>query len=187
MALIPIFQNERSPTPKSLVKTLYLSFGKITRILAPQTPLKPLIQGLYNLPPELQELVFSFMLDSPGGSTIFNEEALDVLKALQLWPEKRHRRISCNVTLFARWNKIGSMSYLAGIYEKNFRDSIQIKSDEDWNCLVISWNELRITNMALVRSDSALATTGGPGSIQILRRPTYETLWITMQVSAKFL
>jgi hypothetical protein len=162
---------------------MHLLSEKIMAMMVPRTPLKHLLQKLQNLPPELQELVFSFMLDSPGGYVLFYKKALDVLEHLRLWPEKRHRSISSNGELFVRWDRVGQSPCLAGLYEKNTKGSIQSKvDDKDWDYIVLQWNDMRITKIAFVGYDSALATASVSGCVQILRRPTDEKLWITMEV-----
>ncbi|KAI1521091.1 hypothetical protein PtrSN002B_012467, partial [Pyrenophora tritici-repentis] len=87
MAPVPI---PNSPTSRSLVNVLHGLFQKVMSMVSPLTPLAPLLDGLPNLPCELQELVFSFMLDSPGGCVLFNQGTLDVLEKLLSWPERRH-------------------------------------------------------------------------------------------------
>jgi hypothetical protein len=83
-------------------------------------------------------MVFYFMLDNPGGCDLFNNGILDVLKDMLSWLESRHRSILCKYILFARWNKVGKISYLAGLYDKNVRNSTGIKADiQDWDCIVI--------------------------------------------------
>jgi hypothetical protein len=85
--------------------------------------------------------------------------------------------------LFARWDRVGQSPCLAGLYEKNTKGSIQSKADDkDWDYIVLQWNDMRITKIAFIGYDSALATASVSGCVQILRRPTDEKLWITMEV-----
>jgi len=79
------------------------------------------------------------------------------------------------------------MSYLAGLYDKDTRGSLQIKPyDQNWEFMVIYWNDTRITNVAFVGSDPPRAVESGSGSVQILHRPTHKQLWIIMKVFAMF-
>jgi hypothetical protein len=186
MALIPVLQNKHALTARSLTIALHESFHKVMSMVSHQSPLARLLDRLrHGLPPELQDQVFSFMLDSPGGYALFCKKTLNVLEELLSWPEKRYRSISCNGTLFARWGGSGQLSYLAGLYEDNVQGSVQISMDDkSWNCIVLQWHGSRITNIAFVGSDSdsVLAMTSGAGFTQILRRPVTETLWVTMEV-----
>ncbi|KAF2013508.1 hypothetical protein BU24DRAFT_411240 [Aaosphaeria arxii CBS 175.79] len=151
-------------------------------LLAPAKPLRTLLARVYGLPPELQELIFGFSLNQPGGYWLFDKEILTVLKALHAWPEKRSRQLSLGGSLFARWVTFGSMSYLAGLYEHHVPGSLKIEpSQAEWDRIVIHWNDSRIAGLDLVRSDMALVTTEGLDSVQIIRRPTCANLWVTMQ------
>ncbi|KNG44750.1 hypothetical protein DDE82_008968 [Stemphylium lycopersici] len=124
MALLPVPDTR---TSGSLVNVLHSSFETVMRMISPLTPLAPLLDGLKNLPCELQGLVFSFMLDSPGGCALFNEDTLVVLEKLRAWPERSHRSILCEGALFAHWDGVGQMSYLAGLYDRDIPGSTQIK------------------------------------------------------------
>jgi len=101
MALTPVLHARK---PKSLVDILHISYKKIMNMVSPST-LATTIQKLHDLPPELTENVFSFMLSSPGGCNLFHEDTLDVLDKLRSWLERRHRKIPCEGALFARWEK----------------------------------------------------------------------------------
>jgi hypothetical protein len=179
----PVVQDQQPSTPRSLIEAFHELFEEIESLLAPETPLRTLLRKLYALPPELQELVFSFSLDYPGGVLFIDKSTLNALQTLIAWPEQRHRRLSCNGSLFARWVTSGSKSYIAGLYDEHIPGSFPVKADdEQWNLAVVTWSGSRITKIGLVRSDSALATACKPDFVQIVHRPTHGNFWITIQV-----
>jgi hypothetical protein len=186
MALIPVLEDKHALTARSLTIALHASFHRMMNMVSHQTPLTRLLHRFrHDLPPELQDQVFSFMLDSPGGYALFCKKIVDVLEELLSWPEKRYRSISCNGALFARWDGSGQLSCLAGLYEDDVQGSVQISIDnKSWSCIVLPWNSSRITNIAFLGSDldSVLPTASGSSFIQILGRPVTETLWVTMEV-----
>jgi hypothetical protein len=179
----PVVLDQQSPSPRLLVKAFYAHYDELTSLLAHGTPLQTLLERLSALPFELQELVFFFSLEHPGGDFLFDKATITALQALHAWPEKRHRQLSCKGSLFARWITSGSRSCLAGLYDEPVPGSFQVKSmDEQWNRAVITWSDSRVIGIVLIGSDPALATADGPDSVQIVHRPTHGNLWITAQV-----
>jgi hypothetical protein len=173
-----------APTSLSLVRALQVRTIEIGNFLTTgASPLRFLLEGLVHLPAELQAMVFSFMLDEPGGQLLFDANVLVTLKALVARPEKRRHRISSNGSLFARWLTSDSVSYLAGFYDHQVGDCCPIlPSDPQWDCVVVYWSNTRVTGLEFAKSDAAVATAGRLDAVQILRRPPHGCFWITMQV-----
>jgi hypothetical protein len=186
MAHEPALVDRRPLTPRTLIHALHSLSPRIMNMVSDKSPLTSLLHRIQNdLPMELREQVFDFMLDTPGGSCLFLEKSLDVLEALCSWPEQRKRSISCHGSLFARWSEIEQLPVLAGLYEEKVQGSQQIDTDcSSWTFLVLQWNDSHVTSISLVahESDLVLATTNESSSWQILRRPSSDTLWITMKV-----
>lgn len=171
------------PSPISLIEALHALVDRKSNLLLPEAPLNTLLQNLCKLPIELREIVFSFMLEHPGGQLLFNANISTVLQDLVSWPEKRYRRLSSHGSLFARWVTCGSMSCLAGLYDHRIRGSSQLEPvDAQGRLLVIYWRESRITGLDFIGFNAAVATANANEHIQILRIPTDGDLWVTTKV-----
>ncbi|KAF2023225.1 hypothetical protein EK21DRAFT_95086 [Setomelanomma holmii] len=172
------------PTPASLLKDFQALFTTITNTLSPHTPVARFLPCLERLPNELQEQIFSFVLDSPGGNVLFYHEALDVLQKIRKWPEEKQRSVSCIGALYARWDVLNHTSYLAGLYVQSMTDSTQMKAIDDvWDHVVVRWDDVGIIRIAFVDSRSAPYIAAGPGYVQVLRRSklSHDQIWITLE------
>jgi hypothetical protein len=180
-------EDRQPPTPQALVNALESLSLRIMEIVSAKSPLTSLLWRVQtDIPPELRELVFSFMLDSPGGSFLFLEKSLDVLRDLGSWPEKRKRIISCHSALFARWSGNEQQPILAGLYEDKVHDSQRIDADDSsWAFIVLQWDDSHITSIKLVAHEAELllASTNESSSWQILQRPCSGLLWVTLKVN----
>jgi hypothetical protein len=185
MTLEPAFQE--IPTSRALLATFQEIFHKLKGMASHNTPLAQMLPRLQSLPAELQEIIFSFVLNHPGGYVLFNSRALDVLDELRLRPEEGHITVSCQGALFARWGTFKEASYLAGLYAKKPKGTTtRIKAEgEDWDYIVVRSDDIGVIDVTFLTSDSASSLASGPGSVEVFRRPelTYAELWITLQVS----
>jgi hypothetical protein len=185
MALVPAFRDEQIPTPRSLTTELNELFEMIMSFVSPNTSLALMLPRLCRLPFELKENIIYFVLNSPGGCILFNSKALVILAKLRSWSEERHRSVVCNGALFARWDVFEQTSYVAGLYDKNVKGSTQIKAeDASWDHVVVKSDDIGITEVAFLTSDSALSVINTSGFVEVLHRPepTHEKLWITLEV-----
>lgn len=119
------------PTPAVLIEDFQALFTTITSTLSPHTPVARLLPLLQYLPYDIQEQVFSFLLESPGGNVLFYLEALNVVQKLRMWPEEKQRSVSCKGALYARWDVLNHTSYLAGLYVQPVTGSTQLKANDD--------------------------------------------------------
>jgi hypothetical protein len=185
MALVPVFQDEQTPTRKSLTYQFQKTYEKLMGILQPRTELAVILPRVRSLPMELQEYIFGFMLSTPGGCALFNSNALFILSTIQWWPEEGHYSVSCKGALFARWVAYSETLHLAGLYDKNVEGSVQIKAEDvTWDHIVVLLDNIGITEVLFIASGSAPNVVNTSSFVQVLRRPkpSHETLWITMEV-----
>lgn len=183
MSSVPV--QKRSATSRSLISYFHINFERIIGTVSPNTPLSLMLLRLKCLPPVLQEQIFSFMLESPGGYVLFYEQALNVLNKLRSWPDKRHRRISCNGALFARWDMFRQRYYLAGLYDEQVEGSIPIVAQgSEWDRVIIQSDTFGITDVAFKATDSAQDGANPIGYTQVIRRPRFSPnrLWIMTEV-----
>jgi hypothetical protein len=72
----------------------------------------------------------------------------------------------CNDALFARWDKVEHMSYLAGLYDNDVEEATQVQPyEQDWDYMVIHWNDGRISKVAFVGSDLPRDVISGSGHV----------------------
>ncbi|KAF2844137.1 hypothetical protein T440DRAFT_484406 [Plenodomus tracheiphilus IPT5] len=173
-----------TPTSNLLLKDFQALFEKTITMLSPHTPVALSLPWLLCLPYELQEQIFSFVLDGPGGNVLFYCEALNVIQKIRDWPERKQRSVSCKGALFARWEVLNHTLYLAGLYDQRVTGSTQIKANSaTWDHIVVRWNDVGVINVAFADSRSAPHIAVGPGYVQLLRWPklAHEEIWITLE------
>ncbi|KAF2023210.1 hypothetical protein EK21DRAFT_95089 [Setomelanomma holmii] len=148
------------------------------------TPVATMLRGLQALPAELRDLVFTFMLQSPGGHILFNPEILDVLQKLISWPESKRYSVSCNERLFARWDMRGPTQYLAGMYAEAHEGVVELEAnDQNWDLIVIRSDDFGIVGIELHNTKLTSTIKDQEHCVQILRVPVraHREIWITLE------
>lgn len=176
---------EEVPTSVSLCRSSHDLHNKLLKMITTDTPIAATLSGLQGLPPELRELVFTFMLQSPGGHILFRTEVLNVLEKLVAWPDNPQYSTSCNQRLFTRWETQGTNRYLAGLYSEAHEGVGElVANDQNWDLIVIRSDDFGIVCIELSNSKLTYAIEDQEYSIQILRVPdrAHEEIWIRLEV-----
>jgi hypothetical protein len=148
-------------------------------------PIVTMLVGLQALPVELRDLVFSFMVQSPGGHILFNSKVLDILQKLVLWPENIQYSVSCRARLFARWEIRGTRQYLAGLYAEGREGVVELEAnDQNWDLIVVRSDDFGIVGIELHNSELTKFVKDQEHCVQILRHlgRAQGEIWATLEV-----
>lgn len=149
------------------------------------TPITATLSSLQNLPLELRELVFAFMLQSPGGHILFKTDLLNVLEKLVAWPDNKEYSVSCDKRLFVRWETQGTTQYLAGLYTEAHEGVVElVANDQDWDLIILRSDDFGIIRIELFDSKLTSTIRDQEHYIQILRVPVRAQgqIWIRLEV-----